>query len=118
MLTTKKPKRPLRPRDLHFKAIGKTDAGTNDEHVKLTLDELPYMRLAIAMLDKNDVELEELVRNAGEDGQCELVKFCTELEDIQARHQALIDICQAVPARVMVVADRIVRGPTTAKRRH
>lgn len=96
---------------LRFASIGETRTGTNEEHAQLTLNELEPLRLAIALLNNNDVQLETVVRNADRDTLDGVMDLYDRLKAIQERHQAIIDICRAAQARILIVGDRVVRGP-------
>jgi hypothetical protein len=99
---------------LRFASIGETRTGTNEEHVQPTLNELEPLRLAIALLNKNDVQLETVVRSADRDTLDGVMDLYECLKAIQERHQAIIDICRAAQARILIVGDRVVRGPQEA----
>jgi hypothetical protein len=97
-----------------YKSIGNMDTGTNEEHVQLTLKEMPSLRMAVAMLNKDDQEMEAAIRGADERTVTAFTDFADTMERISGRHQAVINMCTAARVRIMIVIDRCLRGPKPA----
>jgi hypothetical protein len=90
------------------------DTGTNEEHVQWTLNEMPSLRMAVAMLNKDDQEMEAAIRSADEKTVTAFTDFAGTMERIRDRHQAVIDMCTAARVRILIVIDRCLRGPKPA----
>jgi hypothetical protein len=94
-----------------FESTGELSSGTNEHHVDLCLAELPWLRAAIVVLNKSDVELEANMRAVDEGGRDALMDLVDTLRDIEKRHAAVIEVCQGASARLLVVFDRCINGP-------
>jgi hypothetical protein len=96
---------------IRFASIGETEAGTDPQHLDLLADELPWLRMAVVLLNYSDEELDAKVRNMDAEELRALTATADGLHAIGARHRALTELCDGVYARVIIVADRVVRGP-------
>lgn len=112
--TRRQPRASARPRaaakavkTVRFDSIHETFAGTNEEHVKTVLGELPWMRLGIAILNLNDRELEAKIYGSDEETQRSFCDLADTMMAIRNRYQAGIDLCNAVSARILIVFDRL-----------
>jgi hypothetical protein len=94
-----------------FESINDPATGTNDEHVKMLLQELPYMRVACFILNSSDRDLEARMRGANEEALSDFLGLAEALVPIQKRHEAAVSICKDAAARVLVICDRLTRGP-------
>lgn len=97
-----------------FESIGEWSTGTNEQHVQLCLGELPWLRAAIVVLNKSDVELEVNMRGTDTAGRDALMELVDSLRAIEKRHAAVVEISQAASARLLIVFDRCVNGPRPA----
>ena len=73
--------------------------------------------MGIALLNFTDPELEEKVRAMDKEGLRALMDTSDALRSIAERHTALVDICKGAFARVLIIGDRLVRGPAQPPRR-
>jgi hypothetical protein len=101
-----------------FKSIGETEAGTDQQHFDLLADELPSLRMAVVLLNYSDEELEAKVQNMNKGELRALTAMADGLHAIGARHKAITELCDGVYARVLIVGDRVVRGPKRAEAAH
>jgi hypothetical protein len=76
--------------------------------------ELPYIQVAIAVLAKDDQELEASLRNADQDGIEAMMEACETFSSIADRHRACVELCNGAQARIMVILDRLTHGPEPA----
>jgi hypothetical protein len=99
--------------DTTFESIGDLPTKTNEEHVKMLLSELAWMRMATVVLNKTDVELETLVRANCDDEltRQSFMDLADQMLSIGDRHAAAVEICAGARARILVIFDRCLNGP-------
>jgi len=111
---TDRPKRKPRTaakqvKPVRFDSIHDMCTATNEEHVKILLGELPWMRAGLAVLNMNDRELEAKVYacSGDDEAQHSWLDLVEALTGIRNRYQAGIDICNAASARIMHIFERL-----------
>ena len=76
---------------IRFASIGETEAGADQQHLDLLADELPWLRMAVVLLNYSDEELEAKVRTMDAEELRALTATADRLRAIGARHKAITD---------------------------
>jgi hypothetical protein len=95
---------PVKP--MRFDSVNDPCTGTNEEHVKSLLEELPWMRGGAFVLNMNDRELRPRSTPVGQRTRTTGSIWCKPSR-IRDRYQAGISLCNTASGRILHVLERI-----------
>lgn len=106
--------KPVALEDIHFESIEEFASATNDHHVQILLNELPWMRMGVAILNMNDREMEARARAQGPEYVETMLEVAETLNNIRERYGCAVSICADAARRILVILSRVTKDEDKA----